>query len=86
MNNAELDHMSMVLSKARAPEEVFGNLAGTRAEMLDAARKIFRQMAKVAHPDAYQGTADFDRAGATFKLLITFWEQAQVRIEQGQNM
>jgi hypothetical protein len=47
MNNVELDHMSIMLSKARAPEDVFGALVGTRSEMLDAARKIFRQVAMI---------------------------------------
>jgi hypothetical protein len=83
MNNAELDYVSMMLSQARTPEEVFGTLTGTRSEMLEAARKIFRQLAKVAHPDTYQGTDNFDKAGSTFKQLIIFWEQAQRRIEQG---
>jgi hypothetical protein len=83
MSSVELDHLSTLLSKARGPEEVFGTLTGTRAEMLDAARKVFRQMAKVAHPDVYQETTDFERAGAIFKRLTTLWEQAQLRIEQG---
>jgi hypothetical protein len=83
MSSVELDHLSTMLSKARGPEEVFGTLTGTRAEMLDAARKVFRQMAKVAHPDVYQGTTDFERAGTIFKQLTALWEQAQLRIEQG---
>jgi hypothetical protein len=83
MNSAELDHLSTMLNKARGPEEVFGPLMGTRSEKLDAARKVFRQMAKVAHPDGYQGTGDFERAGTIFKRLTTLWEQAQLRIEQG---
>ncbi len=83
MNDIELDHMCIMLHKARSPEEVFGTLAGTQSEMLNTARKIFRQMAKVAHPDAYLGTSSFDKAGSTFKQLIAFWEQAQARIEQG---
>lgn len=83
MSSAELDHVSTILNKAHGPEEAFGPLTGTRAEMLDAARKVFRQLAKVAHPDVYQGTADFERAGTIFKRLTTLWEQAQLRIEQG---
>ncbi len=83
MNSVELDHLSIMLNKARDPEEVFGTLTGTRAEMLETARKMFRQMAKIAHPDRFQGTADFERAGTIFKRLTTLWEQAQLRIEQG---
>jgi len=72
-----------MLGKARSPEEVFGPLTGTRLEMLDAAHKAFRQLAKVAHPDVYLGTDDFERAGTIFKRLTKHWEQAQLRIEQG---
>ncbi|HLZ56329.1 MAG TPA: hypothetical protein VKR06_05210 [Ktedonosporobacter sp.] len=80
MEHAELDRVSAALAHARAPEEVFGNLTGTRSEMLEAARSIFRQMAKTVHPDLYQGTPDFDKAGSTFKKLAHFWELAQTRI------
>lgn len=83
MTDAELDRVSLMLGKARSPEEVFGTLTGTRSEMLDTARKIFRQMAKVVHPDSYQGTAEFARAEASFKLLTRLWEQAQAKIERG---
>lgn len=83
MGNIELDHIRTSLDKAHTPEEVFGTLAGTRAEQIDAARKMFRQIAKTVHPDLYQGTADFDRANAIFKKLAHLWELAQVRIENG---
>ena len=83
MEHAELDGMSTSLDNAHSPEEVFGTLAGTQAEMLEAARSMFRQIAKVVHPDAYQGTAAFDKAGTAFKKLAQFWEQARTRIENG---
>lgn len=84
MHNTELEHMHNLLLSVHRPEEVFGELRGTQAEMLDAARSIFRQMAKVAHPDHYrQETADFSLADAAFKKLAWFWEQAQRRIEVG---
>jgi hypothetical protein len=83
MQNAELERICTSLYQAHSPEEIFGNLVGTQAEMLDAARRTFRQMAKAVHPDLYEGTADFDKASAVFKKLAQFWEQAQIRIEHG---
>src|SRR5215471_12004161 len=83
MEHAELDRIRTSLDNAHSPEEVFGHLTGTQAEMLEAARSIFRQMAKAVHPDVYQGTAAFDKAGSAFKKLAQFWEQVQTRIEHG---
>ena len=40
-------------------------------------------MAKTVHPDLYEKTTDFDKAGDAFKKLAQFWEQAQIRIESG---
>jgi serine/threonine protein kinase len=83
MGSIELDHIRTSLDNAHSPEEIFGTLVGTRAERIDAARKVFRQIAKTAHPDLYQGTVDFDRANAIFKKLAHLWELAQARIENG---
>jgi serine/threonine protein kinase len=83
MGSIELDHIRASLDNVHTPEEVFGTLMGTRAEQIDAARKVFRQIAKTAHPDLYQGTEDFDRANVIFKRLAHLWELAQARIENG---
>jgi hypothetical protein len=83
MENTELDQLSTLLAKARSAEEVFGQLAGTRVEMFEAARGTFRHMAKMLHPDRYQRASEVDRADAAFKKLMHFWEQARVSIENG---
>jgi serine/threonine protein kinase len=83
MANAELERISAYLNQAHSPEEIFGTLTGTQAEMLEVARRVFRQMAKAVHPDLYEGTTDFEQAGSAFKKLTQFWEQARVRIENG---
>ncbi len=83
MKNAELQRLSTLLQQARSPEEVFGSLAGTPTEMFDAARSIFRQLAKVVHPDLYQGTDDFSQAGVAFQKLGQWWELAQRKINHG---
>jgi hypothetical protein len=80
---AELERIGGTLQRATAPEEVFGTLAGTAQEMLDTGRDIFRQMAKVLHPDLYAGTAEWKRAHAAFTQLAGFWEQARTKIGNG---
>lgn len=84
MGSVELERIRMSLDQAHTPEEVFGPLTGgTPTEKLEAAKKVFRQIAKAVHPDIYQGTSDFDRATTTFKKLGRLWEQAQTRITCG---
>lgn len=83
MASAELDRIRMSLDHALSPEEVFGPLTGSKAEKLEAAKKVFRQIAKVVHPDIYQGTRDFMQANTTFKKLARLWEEAQMSIECG---
>ncbi len=83
MKQAELERISGVLERVTTPEEVFGKLVGTPEEMLEAGRAIFRQMAKVTHPDLYAGTAEWARANLTFTLLTRLWEQARTKIVNG---
>ena len=83
MGSVELDYIHTSLDNASSPEEVFGTLVGTRTQKLEAAKKVFRQVAKSVHPDLYQGTTDFEQANTIFKKLARLWEQAQRRIENG---
>jgi serine/threonine protein kinase len=83
MDNAELTRLGILLEEARSPEEVFGTLAGTAAEKLISARKIFLHLAKVVHPDTHRGLEEVRQANASFKRLALFWEQAQAKIDNG---
>lgn len=84
MDNAELTRVDARLEKACVPEEVFGKLqAGTTAQRLAAARKVFLRLARTVHPDVYEEAADVARAGSAFKKLARFWEEAQAKIEAG---
>lgn len=83
MRQAELERISGLLEQATGPEEVFGKLAGSPEEMLEAGRAIFRQIAKVTHPDLYAGTAEWTRANLAFTLLARLWEQARTKIVNG---
>jgi serine/threonine protein kinase len=83
MDTAEMDRISGKLHQANSPEAVFGSLTGTHQEQVDAARSIFRHLAKVVHPDAFQGTSEYGKADGAFKKLVHLWEQAQARIASG---
>lgn len=83
MENAELNHIGILLEKACSPEEIFGNLQGTPTERLAAARKVFLHIAKVVHPDTHQDQVEAKQAHASFKKLAFFWEQAQTKIDNG---
>jgi serine/threonine protein kinase len=83
MKQAELERISDILERATTPEEVFGMLAGTQQEMLDAGQAIFRQIAKVTHPDLYAGKPAWARANQAFTLLTRIWEQARTKIVNG---
>ncbi|MDQ2717421.1 MAG: hypothetical protein M3Z08_21205, partial [Chloroflexota bacterium] len=80
MDTAELDRISGALQRAHSPEAIFGPLSGTQQQRLAAARNIFRHLAKVVHPDVFQGTSDYGRADAAFKKLAQLWKQAQASI------
>jgi serine/threonine protein kinase len=83
MKPAELERIGGILQRATTPEDIFGQLAGTPEEMLETGREIFRQIAKVTHPDLYVGTAEWARANQAFTLLARFWEQAQTKFASG---
>lgn len=83
MDNAELDRVTALLDKAQKPEEIFGELDGSQAEKLLAARKVFLRLAKLVHPDTAADTTDAGLQGAAFKKLAQFWEQAQAKINHG---
>ncbi|GCF10790.1 hypothetical protein [Dictyobacter arantiisoli] len=83
MSNHELERLQSTLAQARYPRDVFGTLTGSRTEQIETARRIFRQMAKLAHPDIHAGSEGFATADQAFKRLLHFWELAQQQLENG---
>ena len=83
MKQAELERISDILQRAATPEDVFGKLVGTPEEMLEEGQVLFRQMAKVTHPDLYAATAERTRANQVFTQLSRLWEQARAKIASG---
>jgi hypothetical protein len=65
------------LTAAQRPEDVFGTLEGTRADQLDAARRIYREIARAVAP---RRTGDDEEP---FKRLGELYTQAQKAIAAG---
>lgn len=81
----ELEMTYQVVKQAQTPEAVFGSLKGSDKESQSHhLNNIYRQMAKVLHPDLYQQdlTAQV-LAQEAFPLLSNFYDRAQQRLEKG---
>ncbi len=80
------DHLILVarrIEQAAAPEEIFGDLNGSAAERMAHLKLVFRQLAKVAHPDMYPDRDDKKLAQAAFSRLTEWMLQAEARIRAG---
>ncbi|HVN55056.1 MAG TPA: hypothetical protein VMT46_12055 [Anaerolineaceae bacterium] len=66
--NAELLLFASRMAGAATHEDVFGDLRGP-----DELKKIFRQTAKIAHPDRYRTAEDRSLAELTFTRLTAGW-------------
>lgn len=75
-----MDSIIHTIQQANEPEDIFGELDGTLAEMLATARQIYRKMARAIHPDVSPDSPD--AADATKKLNV-FWDLAEDKIKQG---
>ena len=79
--NSELLHLAEQLKQAQTPEEVFGSLTGPSDELLNQLRKVYRRLAKVAHPDLYQIDADRLLAQQAFGNLADWFSWAEEKIK-----
>lgn len=77
MISQELDMIHRMVMGADCPEKIFGSSANP-----DSIKKIYRQLARVLHPDLYHGRAEEKViAEESFKKLNDFYERAQERFE-----
>lgn len=81
--NAELHRIAHQLEQARRPEEVFGDLGGSPAEQAAQLKRIYHQLAKLTHPDAYAGGEEQAAAQAAFTRLTEWYAGAQARLQSG---
>lgn len=65
------------LAHAQRPEDVFGELTGSRDDMLREVKRVYRQLARAVHPDANPGHED------EFKRLSRLYDTAVISIRDG---
>lgn len=79
MENNELNTVHRIIMEADCPEKIFGASA-----LLESVKKVYRQLARVLHPDLHQNNAkDAKTAEEAFKKLNEFYEKAQGKIKNG---
>jgi serine/threonine protein kinase len=78
---ADLTRLILMLDAARTPEDVFGPLVGPRTAQAARVTKVYRQLAKVVHPDTIPDAADRARAAAAFRRLNEWRAAATAWIE-----
>lgn len=83
MAPATIRSLLHILNSANCAEDVFGPLSGSPDEQLQGARRIYRQMALVAHPDRHHQPKERARATDAFQLLGRWWELAEQSITAG---
>lgn len=79
----EFEQIVEKLENAAAPEDIFGDLIGASGEMLARLRTIYRQLARVTHPDGYQGSALQPVAQGAFARLGNWLALAEEKIRAG---
>src|SRR5687768_9709479 len=78
----ELELLSRRFKEATAPEDVFGAIVGSSPDQLQAVRRLYRQMARVVHPDIH-ANGQRDLAHQSFQKLNEWYEGAQFKVGQG---
>jgi hypothetical protein len=83
--NSELKLLHDSFIQAKNPEDIFGLIkrASTLKDELSECKKVFLKLVIKAHPDHFIEQDDKILANETFKLLNSFWEQAQYKIKNG---
>jgi hypothetical protein len=82
--NTELISLAGQLAQAHTPEQVFGELTGGGEEQLANLKRIYRRLAKIAHPDIYQSGEDRAMAQRAFNALANWFAQAAKKIKAQQ--
>jgi hypothetical protein len=73
--DSELQVLAGRLAKARRPDEIFGDA--------HEAKRTYRRLAWVAHPDPYESDHDREAAEAAFRRLNALWSRAERAIRDG---
>lgn len=81
--NSELQIVARQLETAYRPEDVFGDLQGLKEEKIANLKKLYHQLAKVTHPDAYSSSEDQTLAQEAFSRLSGWFTLAEEKIKTG---
>jgi len=82
--NEALSRAYEKLLQAVCPEDIFGEIPNIAEEGKKQIKKIYRDLAKIVHPDLYPNDRNkTEMAKEAFQILNTFNEQAEKRIEEG---
>jgi serine/threonine protein kinase len=83
MSVADLRAVSLIVSRSVLPEDLYGNLAGSRDDQLTALKHLYRQLVEVIHPDKYTGTPEATTAHASFLQATKLRNEAEIKIQFG---
>jgi len=85
MNNANtLEKVYEQLLQAVCPEDVFGNITVQGDEGKEQVKRIYRDLAKIVHPDLYPSDRNRNEmAKEAFQILNKFNEQAEKSLGEG---
>jgi hypothetical protein len=83
MMNSELTLIAIRLEQASTPEEVFGELQGKGSERAANLKKVYHQLARIAHPDIYHSAEEHSLAQVAFADLTRWFDQAGEKIRAG---
>lgn len=72
---SELELMAQIITGAKNPEEVFGGLVDEKQVY-----SVYRQLAKLTHPDVYTNPAERLLAQNAFSRLTQLWGEAKLKI------
>jgi hypothetical protein len=78
--HASLAFIVEKVARAKRPEDLFGELTGTKTEQEQAGRRIFHRLSRSAHPDCHLGDS---AAEAAYSRISELWQQALVAIRAG---
>lgn len=83
--SSQLETTYQMILSAKCPEDVFGVLIAEDPEAKkEQLNVIYRQLAKILHPDRHQNNSlSQEKAEEAFPLLSNFYEKAKTRIDKG---
>lgn len=77
----ELEYIANQIEQAEFPEQIFGNLTDEKQGY-----SVYRQLAKLTHPDLYPDPISNALAQSAFRRLSQFWDAALQKLRNGTDL